>query len=107
MGAENISTKEYGLIRKVATLLAALVLFVYIGAFSFPVMEQDHDCTGEDCAVCEMIELCEGLVNTFAGSLTVAVIAITAVFLIGSFVNNSYQFIIHKCPVDNKVRLNN
>ncbi len=107
MGAASISTKAYGLIRKAAVMLAAVVLFVYLGAFEFPVLEQDHECTGEDCHVCEMIELCEVLVNTFAGSMVVAVIAFATIFFIGPVINNIYRFIIHKCPVDIKVRLNN
>ena len=107
MGAVSLSTKAYGLIRKAAVMLAAVVLLVYLGAFEIPVLEQNHECTGEDCHVCEMIELCEGLVNTFAGSIAVAVIAYATVFFIGSVINNGYRFIIHKCPVDIKVRLNN
>lgn len=68
--------------RNIAAALA--VLFVLFAALSltFMLVEADHDCTGEDCPICEQIALLSGIFRTAA--VLVFVMMITAVSLIGA-----------------------
>ncbi len=101
-----ICGSKYNLIKRFAPLLAALVLFVYIVALAFPVIEQHHICHGEQCPVCEMIELCEGLAAIFGTGLAVTVVSFTVTILAISLKGYAHSTIIRRSPVEEKVRLN-
>ena len=54
--------------RSAAFLLAAGTLAAVICSLLFLVREIDHDCTGEDCPVCAVMQLCEGGLRTLSAS---------------------------------------
>ena len=55
--------------RKQLTILtAALLVFVMLFSVLFIVLEADHDCCGEDCAVCAQIRACEDLLRNLLTS---------------------------------------
>ena len=60
--------------RLLAAVLAVVMLFsdVYIA------VEADHDCSGDDCAICHQIGVCENLLKSLG--LAGAAAAITAAF---------------------------
>ncbi len=100
------SGSRINLIKKAAPALAALLLFVYLVASAFPVIEQHHACHGDECPICEMIELCEGLAAMFGTGLAVTVAAfaiVSAVFAVKGYVEN---IVIRRSLVEEKVRLN-
>ena len=57
-------------------LLAAVLTVVMLSSAVYIAAEADHDCSGEDCAICRQISACENLLKSlgFAG----AAAAITA-----------------------------
>ena len=61
--------------RIMAVILAALVLIVMVSSSLYIAEHADHDCTGEDCSICQQIYLCTQTLKT----LSLAVIA-AAVF---------------------------
>ena len=77
-GELAVSTKR----RVIAVALA--VLFVAFAALSltFMLVEAGHDCSSEDCPICEQIALLSGTLRTAV--ILVFVMMITAVALIGS-----------------------
>ena len=68
-------TKKF---RFLTGLLAAVLVVVMLSFAVYIAIEADHDCSGEDCAICHQIGVCENLLKSlgFAG----AAAAITAAF---------------------------
>ena len=58
-------------------LLAAVLAVVMLFSAVYLAVEADHDCSGEDCAICRQISICENLLKTLG--LAGAAAAITAV----------------------------
>ena len=59
-------------------LLAAVLAVVMLSSAVYIAVEADHDCTGDDCAICHQIGACENLLKSLG--LAGAAAAITAVF---------------------------
>ena len=58
-----------------ASALAVLLALVMLFSVVYIALEADHDCCGEDCAICAQIQACEDLLRNL---LTVAVFAAAA-----------------------------
>ncbi len=83
-------------------LLLALVLFssFYIAA------EADHDCAGEDCAICLCIRLCESaLLKLGSGILVRIAAAVPALLFLAAVAAFSVSFPLETL-ISKKVRLN-
>ncbi len=61
--------------KRLASMLALLAAFIMLFSVLFIALEADHDCCGEDCAICTQIRACENLLRNL---LTVAVFAAAA-----------------------------
>ena len=59
-------------------LLAAVLAVVMLFSAVYLAVEADHDCSGEDCAICHQIGVCENLLKSLG--LAGAVAAVTAAF---------------------------
>lgn len=66
--------------RILAAVLTALVLVVMLSSSLFIIEHADHDCTGEDCPICQQIYLCTQTLKT----LSIAVIAATVFFALAA-----------------------
>ena len=58
-------------------LLAVVLAVVMLSSAVYLAVEADHDCSGEDCAICRQISICENLLKTLG--LAGAAAAVTAV----------------------------
>ncbi len=58
--------------RLAAWLLAVLVLFAVAASLFVVAQEADHNCMGEDCAVCAVIALCRNTLQALFGVLIAA-----------------------------------
>ncbi len=96
-GAKRIAAGILGL------LLLAVVLF---SAF-YPAAEADHDCAGEDCAVCICIRLCENTFRRFGSVVPVLFTAAVPLLLFFAAAAPLANAILLKTPVSGKDRLNN
>ena len=77
-GEIAVSTK-----RRVLALALAVLFFAFAAlSLTFMLVEAGHDCSGEDCPICEQIALLSGTLRTAA--VLVFVMMITAVALIGA-----------------------
>ena len=59
-------------------LLAAVLAVVMLSSAIYLAVEANHDCSGEDCAICRQISICENLLKTLG--LAGAAAVITAAF---------------------------
>ena len=68
-------TKKF---RIMTRLLAAVLAVVMLFSAVYIAVEADHDCSGEDCAICHQIGVCENLLKSLG--LAGAAAAVTAAF---------------------------
>ena len=59
-------------------LLAAVLAVVMLSSAIYLAVEADHDCSGESCAICRQISICENLLKSLG--LAGAAAAISAAF---------------------------
>lgn len=59
-------------------LLAAVLAVVMMSSAIYLAVEANHDCSGEDCAICHQIGVCENLLKSLG--LAGAAAAVTAAF---------------------------
>ncbi len=65
------------------TLLCMAVLFAMAFSAFYIVAESGHDCTGEHCAICHQIELCENLLRSLALAVNIVGACVVGKFLCG------------------------
>ena len=68
-------TKKF---RFMVRLLAVVLAVVMLSSAIYIAVEADHDCSGEDCAICHQIGVCENLLKSLG--LAGAAAAISAAF---------------------------
>jgi hypothetical protein len=93
--------------RILAILLAVAITFVMLFSVLFIAIESGHDCTGEECKICEQLSIC---VNTLKKiSVTVITAAFIAVLLYSQRVCSVYSLAVNvPCTlVALKVKLSN
>ena len=73
-GEDNM-TKKF---RFLTGLLAVVLAVVMLSSAVYIAVEADHDCSGDDCAICHQISVCEDLLKSLG--LVGAAAAVTAAF---------------------------
>ncbi len=76
-----------------ASIMCFMILVFVLLSYFFIAIELDHDCCGEDCHICECMEMCfntvrrlaDGAIRFFAVSLPVLVVTFVSVFLVRLF----------------------
>ena len=68
-------TKKF---RFMVRLLAVVLAVVMLSSAVYLAVEADHDCSGDDCAICHQISVCENLLKSLG--LAGAAAAVTAAF---------------------------
>ena len=92
--------------KSMAGILAVLFLAITLFSSVYIIIESDHDCSGEDCHICHMIEVCEALLQRIEHALSsfTAVIFLCLAFIILRVVRSNVS--LSKTLFDLKVRLN-
>ena len=93
--------------RKLAGIMAIMMLFVMLFSAIFIASHLDHDCTGDDCPICECICQCENLLHGSWDGSAFSAAGILPVVLITVSIFISYCVTIFDTPVSEKVRMNN
>jgi hypothetical protein len=103
----NIRSLHRKKIFMTAAVLSVLVVVTTVASAVFVAMETEHDCEGEECHVCECIEICEAILQQ-AGTALPIVTASLVFFAVPVFINlpDVCVFCL-RTPVSRKVRLNN
>ncbi len=68
-------TKKF---RLITGLLAAVLAAVMLSSAVYIAVEANHNCSGEDCAICHQLQVCENLLKSIglAGSTAATAVAI-------------------------------
>lgn len=97
---------NHSLRKKTALIIAVLFLTITLFSSAYIIIESEHDCIGEDCHICHMIDVCEAILqrieNTF--SAFPAVISFYFIFIILHGIRSSISS--GRTLFDLKVRLN-
>ena len=105
MRTDSISIKNIrGIIA--AFMCAALLAGVLFATF-FIADEYHHDCTGEECPICQTIAECEAFVNQISSGLIIVVAALLAVLAVSDIKVMLGNIFFSNTLVTQKVRLNN
>ena len=94
--------------RKTGTMaLTTLLVFVMLFSLVFVIAEADHDCSGEDCPVCEIIAIVSDTTKGLFLIGSVALIFATILVGIGKliFIENKDRTVFS--PISLKVKLSN
>lgn len=63
-----------------AVCICILFLFAFLTSFAFVAATADHDCIGEDCPICERIEICITILVHLPVCILVSLSVFRAVF---------------------------
>lgn len=93
--------------RILTAVLTALVLVVMLSSSLFIIEHVDHECTDEDCQICQQIYLCTQTLKT----LSLAVIAAAVFYVFSALLSITIKQVETACvphtPVSLKVKLSN
>lgn len=59
-----------------AVVLAFAVVFVMLWSSFYIAAESDHECTGENCPICEQISVCCNTIRTISSGIAAVVAAV-------------------------------
>lgn len=93
--------------RILALLAAVIVCSVMLFSSVFVVTNAGHDCTGEDCPICDQIHTCENTLKTLSNAAPVIALAIvfTYSFLAGHSLLTAGKWV--RTLISLKVKLSN
>jgi len=93
--------------RIMAVVLAALVLIVMVSSSLYIAEHADHDCTGEDCSICQQIYLCTQTLKTLSLAFIAAVAFCALSALLYITIRQAETVCVPHTPVSLKVKLTN
>ncbi|MBR4344110.1 MAG: hypothetical protein IKP88_15670 [Lachnospiraceae bacterium] len=97
-----------GIFTKTTTgILAILLLMITIFSSIYIITESDHECEGEDCRICHMIEICEDILHNTGKLLSFCITSAFMCSLIEFLTVLKSDIPFGKTLFDLKVRLNN
>ncbi len=102
-GEENIIMRTK---RIAVVLLVSLFILAVLLSHAFVITEAHHDCSGHDCAVCQVLALAKNLIKT-AGILLLCLVVFLQAFSLHSVVFNVVGKVYCSTPVSLKVKLSN
>lgn len=93
--------------RILAVLFAVVLFFILLGSALYIAAEENHDCTGRDCPVCQQLRVCEhNLQDGFLVGLA-AVLAAGVHYRLGGNIPGGAQLEQERTLVTLKVKLSN
>ena len=109
MKMDTVSSLSYLYRKKTFMISAVLCVLLVVSTFAsalFIAMETEHDCGGEECHICECIELCEAILQQVGTALPI--VTASLIFSVISIALNSMDGDVFcpKTPVSQKIRLN-
>ena len=92
--------------KSIAGIFAILLLMLTIFPSIYITAESEHECEGEECPICHIIEICEGILHDAGSALSfcAAVAFMCSVFEFLPFFKSKISF--GRTLFDLKVRLN-
>ena len=78
--------------RLLAVITALIVVFALLYSVAYPAFNAEHNCSGDECSVCLIINLCENTVKLLS--------AVIAVFLLCTVILR-FLFVLLRCVLLN------
>ena len=100
-------SKQNTLWSSISLILCGLLLVGMLFSSFFVSTEFHHDCSGEDCPICQMVALCESFIDQLGSGFTGLAVIIALMVCLYSAVSISVSAIRPLTLVSAKVRLNN
>ena len=107
MDIKRFLGKRKGLIETFVAMLGMAMLVVVLFSAVFVASESQHDCDGDECPICAVLQQCENNLNQLGSGIVPLAVAVMVVFYLMAGVSDSGVFRIFSTPVSNMVRLNN
>lgn len=102
-----IKITDVNKIKKYAVVLSILMLFaLYMSAY-LDALELYHDCTGEDCPICLMLEQSVNVIQQLGNAICITAIVDVFYLLFESVRNYASRPVVLKTLVDCKIRMDN
>ncbi len=105
---DNEAKKAYEYMRKSIAILVGAMLF--LGVFFsdiFIAREYVHDCTGEECPICQTIAECEAFISRVSSFLVMIAAAFMVALCLCKAVDIFCEILLFETLISKKVRLNN
>lgn len=99
--------KRSSMMETLVAVLGMAMLVVVLFSAVFVASESQHDCQGDECPICAVLQQCENNLNQLGSGIVPLAVAVMVVFCFVAGVSDSGVFRIFSTPVSNMVRLNN
>lgn len=90
-----------------ALFISMAMLVVMLFSAFYITLEATHDCDGDSCPVCAMIQQCENNLNQIGSGLILVAVITGIAYLLSVCVKKADGFFMYPTLVSNMVRLNN
>ena len=98
----------YEYMRKSVAVFVGVMLFLGVLLSNLYIAEEFvHDCTGDECPICQTIAECEAFVHRISTGLIIIFAALFAVLFLLKIFEGVAEELPSVTPVSEKVRLNN
>lgn len=90
----------------VSLLLAAAVIIVVLCSSFYIAVEADHDCTGEDCPICTVVQQCENTVRLMSDGTAAQMVSLFFAAVLFPVCVYTVPLLVSSSLITSKVRLN-
>ncbi len=90
-----------------ALFISLAMLVVMLFSAFYITMESSHDCDGDGCPICAMIQQCENNLNQIGSGLILLATIVGVTHLLSACIKKADGFFMYPTLVSNMVRLNN
>ena len=92
-------------LRLITRLLAAVLAAVMLSSAIYIAVEANHTCSGEDCAICHQLQVCENLLKSIGLVDAAAVFAATVRYALCRVIPSCAELVRTSTLVSLKVKL--
>ena len=92
--------------RAIASAVICVLIFVLASSSFIVVNEADHECTGDGCPVCVLIQQCENTIKVFGTAVLAVFVSIFLNAALTLLTSETADCIVRHTPVSLKTRIN-
>lgn len=91
----------------IALMICCVIALLMLFSSLYVIAEADHNCPGDNCAVCINIHRCEEMLKLISFALTSGSISVAVLRFSATSDSITKLYLFKPTPVDRKVRMNN
>lgn len=85
--------------------LSGIITLIMLLSAMYMAEEVHHECSGEECPICECLHICEEILYETEGAEVVLVAAAVTVLIVYMMERGAVYMLLHDTPVSEKVRM--